>query len=138
MTGTRGGFSLIELLVVIAIIGILAVMMMPNFLGAQDRAREAGVKSVMHAVQLSVEHYHSDHETYPTGAGVTLAAFCESILVADGYLSSVPKNPFTGGAYTAEDTAGQITYSYDADAGQYTLVGVKRDGATVLLTLSNV
>ena len=36
----KNGFTLLELLIVIAIIGTLSTVMFPNFLGAQDKAKE--------------------------------------------------------------------------------------------------
>jgi prepilin-type N-terminal cleavage/methylation domain-containing protein len=37
----KNGFTLVEILVVIGIIGLLAVFLVPNLLGARDRAKEA-------------------------------------------------------------------------------------------------
>ncbi len=62
------GFTLIELLVVVIIIGILAAIALPNFIGAQDKAREASVKANMRTAQIAAESYATDNGgTYPAG-----------------------------------------------------------------------
>lgn len=132
------GFTLIEILVVIGIIGLLIVFLVPNLLGAQDRAKEASVKAVMHSVQLAVEAYNMENNTYPVGNNLTVKNLCEHYLMVGGYIASVPKNPFTGQEYQEGDLSGKIVYDYNTVSGKYTLIGYKRNGISKILELSNM
>ena len=134
----KNGFTLIELLVVIAIISIIAAFMMPNFIGVQDRAKEAGVKAVMHSVQLAIESYNMENEAYPMGSNITLRELIDNYLIQGGYVNSLPINPFTGKQYTGSDSAGKIMYVYDDPTGSYKLTGYKRNGSSKLLELGNI
>lgn len=117
------GFTLIELLVVITIIGILAAIALPNYIKAKDKAREAEVKANVHAIQIALERYATDHSgQYPamiwggdekgwtpiegvgcrtmwehdpfTGANEAAAAPPFDPLINLGYMYSYPRNAF--------------------------------------------
>jgi type II secretion system protein G len=64
--GKQSGFTLLELLVVVVIIGIIAAVAIPNFAGAQDKAKNSGVQANCHSLQLAIEAYRVDHgDSYP-------------------------------------------------------------------------
>lgn len=134
----KRGFTLVEILIVIGIIGLLAVFLVPNLLGARDKGKEAAVKGVMHTVQLAVEAYNMENSVYPLGKDVPLRSLCENYLMSGEYIAAVPTNPFTGKEYKDSDRAGKIIYSYDETTGTYTLIGYKRNGLAKILELTNL
>ena len=99
------GFTLIEMLIVMIIIGILAAIVIPNFIRMQDRAKEASVKTNMHTMQLAFEDFSTRTDgIYPDHAGsVTLTGETLQDLCPRG---QYPRNPFSG-ASTA--------FAWDAD-----------------------
>ena len=134
----RNGFTMIELLVVIGIIALLGAFLVPNLLAAKDRAKEAAVKGVMHSIQLALEAYEMENHIYPLEASVPLESLCRNYLMAGGYVTSVPQNPFTGEEYKDGDVAGKVVFGYDDATGRYTLTGYNRTGAKKILELTNI
>lgn len=67
----KRGFSLVELLVVVGIIATLLAVLLPNLMGARQKAKDAAVISDLDTVKNSLRFYYNDNETYPPGNGVT-------------------------------------------------------------------
>lgn len=104
------GFTLIELLIVIAIIGVLSSLLMANFIGIRQRARDAQRKADLRQVQSALELYRSDQASYPTTANFPA---CGAALTASGstYMQKVPCDPL-GGTWV---------YTYSSSGTTYTL-----------------
>jgi len=95
----RKGFTLIELLVVVVIIGILASVALPSFVGAQDKARNAGVQANVNTVRMGLEQYSTDNNgSYPSG---TIGS--GSALMTNNYLpgNALPRSPWCKGPQTS-------------------------------------
>jgi prepilin-type N-terminal cleavage/methylation domain-containing protein len=68
------GFTLIELLVAISIIAILTTILMPNFMGAREKAKDAQKIQDLHALKNALRMYYNDSQNYPEYDGY----FCEA------------------------------------------------------------
>ena len=102
------GFTLIELLVVVVIIGILAAIALPNFIGAQKKAKVAQVKSNMHTAQLAAESYATDTAgVYSTTVAGLSPYYPGGGNTPTGASGNYPLNPFSG--HVDAPTLGSVT-----------------------------
>lgn len=61
----RSGFTLLELLVVILILGLLAAFVIPNIIGAGDKAKRDLVCSQMGSTSSALDMFKMDNGMYP-------------------------------------------------------------------------
>ena len=80
------GFTLIELMVVMVILVVLAGIGLAQYRNSVIRAREAVLKEDLFRMRDAIDQFYADKMMYPG----TLDA-----LVSEGYLRSVPRDPFT-------------------------------------------
>jgi len=88
--GSHSGFTLIELLVVLFIIGLLTGILLPNFLSARQRGRDALRKEDMQSIKSALRLYYNDNQGYPAGDVFSFGG------AWSGYMAVVPQDPLGG------------------------------------------
>lgn len=64
-TKQKFGFTLVEILVVLSIIGVLAGLLLTNFVGVRGRAADAKRKSDLRQLKTALRLYYNDFQSYP-------------------------------------------------------------------------
>ncbi len=71
------GFTLVELLVAISIIATLTAIVLPNFMGAREKAKDAQKKEDMTSMKNALRIYYNDNQAYPATRADWEAALSE-------------------------------------------------------------
>ena len=116
------GFTLIEIMVVVVILGILGALIVPNIIGRPDEARVAAAQLNIQQIGNALEYYRLDNGFYPsTDQGLDALVTEPSGFPEpkkwnpDGYLKSVPEDPWGEPyLYYNEDRSIDV-YSFGAD-----------------------
>ncbi len=95
----RRPFSLIELLAVAATVAVLAVVLVPFFVGARAQSQVAASKANMKNLATVMESYFNDNNVYPT--------VLESL--SPNYLKVIPTDPCTNLNYSYNPTGSPPT-----------------------------
>ncbi len=119
----KKGFTLVELLVSISIIGILTAIVLPNFMGARERAKDSQKVGDLNAMKNALRLYYNDRQAYPTGTavmlGVGMSQYMPSIREI-GYTYSYSRN--------ADGEGFLITVGLEAGAGDDDVTSQTRCG----------
>jgi type II secretion system protein G len=124
---TRSGFTLVELLIVVIVLGILAVIIVPQFTNAGTRATESSLRSSLQTVRSQIELYKLQHNGQsPTAGGLAFEAAITGRTKSNGtagtdygpYLQQMPANPFNNLDTVRKDgaDAGANTHGWRFDS----------------------
>ena len=110
------GWTLIELMIVISLVMIMATLALTQYRNSVTYAKEAVLKGQLFQMRDAIDQYYADKGAYP-----------ESLqsLISEGYMRSVPRDPFTMSSDTwqtvpADPQPGSLSTStgiYDVKSG---------------------
>lgn len=111
----RTGFTMIELLIVMAIIAILAVAIVPNFIGFDKEAKVSATKSNLDVLRSRITLFRAKESKYPANLGELLITTYLDAGVTKAYLNKMPAEMLS----SKSGNSGHITqYSTDQISGR--------------------
>ncbi len=94
----KSGFTLVEILIVVVILGILAAIVIPQFIDASTQAQESSLAADLQTLRSQIELYKVQHkDQYPDQAPVGFLAALTTQTDRDGnaYVAGVsPSGPY--------------------------------------------
>ena len=100
MGQSESGWTLVEMLIVISLVVIMAGIATISYTTAITRSREAVLKEDLFRMRDAIDQYFADRTEYPASL---------DMLVSEGYLRTIPDDPFTDSSATWQT----ITADYD-------------------------
>jgi|GEM_PF-771571 len=115
---SESGFGIIEILTVCVIIGILAAVMVPRFIGTQDRARIGAAVADLDQMRRALGMYEVDYASYPTTDYNDVSAFAAILIDNRGiaYVTLPDGSNFGTFAYQFDGGASPQTYTITVTA----------------------
>ena len=117
LRSNRGGFTLIEMLLVVVIIGVLAAMIIPNYVGRSNEARHKAAWGDMAVLKTQVGIFELDHGRFPGDLGELISPpGPQKYLQPDEDLLDPWGEQYI---YSASGDSFRISYSHEAEGEQY-------------------
>ena len=104
----KTAFTLIEILIVVILLGILAAVVVPQFVDSADSVNEGKALTDISTLNSVVEHWRVKNGGYPTGVYAVAAA----TLSTDGFIQEAPSAP-SGYTYSYNATTGRFSQTKD-------------------------
>lgn len=120
-------FTLVEILIVVVILGILAAIVVPQFVGAVEESAITTTKSELEKLRRAIEVFEVRNENALPTVVAGDGTWGDLIVSTGAYLKEPPTNPYVGGANArviilanAPDGAYQTEHAwvYDDSSGQ--------------------
>ncbi len=114
----QAGFTLIELIIVVAILGILTVILIPNFLRARTSSKLATCQLDLRNIAAGLELYYVENQSYPAVAN------WDTTLLGGGYMRAIPRSPIDQASYVYAPNASQNSFVLSDGPNKYILSGI--------------
>lgn len=123
---SQQAFTLVEILIVVVILGILAAIVVPQFVSASRDSRVSAVYTNVNRIRTQIEVYYQHHnDSYPTLADFA-AQMTAGTDITGGpgtdfgpYLDEIPLNSFTGTRDITDGAVGTSAWYYDEATGDF-------------------
>ncbi|HXF81994.1 MAG TPA: type II secretion system protein [bacterium] len=116
--GREGGFSLIEMLIVVGILGVLASILIPNFVRSRAASQLAVAQLDLRNIGAALDLYFNENQLYPS------ATDWKTTLESGGYIRAVPVSPIDRAPYGYQTNAARDNYVLWDGPNKYSQAGV--------------
>ncbi|MDD5449301.1 MAG: type II secretion system protein [Candidatus Omnitrophica bacterium] len=126
MKNKNKAFTLIELVMVIVIISVLAVIIIPKFVGQRAQAEIASTKANLESLRTAIQMYYANEGgAYPAALGSLTSA---GPVTGETYMRKIPVPTVKN---SDGDTADAFTYDSTTGAVSVNLTGTDANGDTI-------
>jgi len=116
------GFTLLEIMVVVVIIGLLAAIVVPNFVGNIDKAAVSRAKQDIRGIETALNLYRLDNFRYPsTSDGLQALVTNPGEAIAPNWKAQLRKLPIDPWKHPYQ-------YAYPGQHGEFDVFSYGADG----------